>query len=476
MDASSVQSKESRLEVSASLHDSEHISNESLKNSSSLPKSELPIHVSPAISLSPLTPRVSSSPTCVISIPAWHSPRQISADVSHVSHALREDSKVASLYVVPVSMQQELQAPGSQFVDSRNKQNTVSGSSTLMTASDGSFVPLSMPNPPTNSVPCRFPCLHASRVMPSQISSERFQCTSTTSEVSCSSLSQLPGCNLPYLSPCISSSTSSTMNRQPVCLTARSSSKVGKMKNDQKTIKHRVLKYHRARLASLKLKHEVDLKEKFFLATGSNMMDIVTWKKRPNLKRDEYLKLYDIECETLPFIQHALSPNFHKLSSSPDIEPVCSNDVALCKQDRHSKQLKIKAEGESSSVTSTTVQIPLSTVSRSIRSITPSPMKTSQVPKSSPRPITRLHSSFSSFYETSHEDIVMRARHEAEVMRAIGELRKEGLWSSSRLPKVQEPVCKKVHWDYLLEEMQWLAADFANERRWKTNAARKVST
>ena len=69
----------------------------------------------------------------------------------------------------------------------------------------------------------------------------------------------------------------------------------------------------------------------------------------------------------------------------------------------------------------------------------------------------------------------MRARQEAEVMRAIADLRKEGLWSASRLPKVQEQSKKRSLWDYLLEEMQWLATDFANERRWKINAAKKVA-
>ena len=59
-------------------------------------------------------------------------------------------------------------------------------------------------------------------------------------------------------------------------------------------------------------------------------------------------------------------------------------------------------------------------------------------------------------------------------MRAIADLRKEGLWSSSRLPKVQEPSRRRCLWDYMLEEMQWLATDFANERRWKINAAKKV--
>ncbi len=60
-------------------------------------------------------------------------------------------------------------------------------------------------------------------------------------------------------------------------------------------------------------------------------------------------------------------------------------------------------------------------------------------------------------------------------MQRIAELRKEGLWSSRRLPKVQEPSRSKAHWDYLLEEMQWLAADFAQERKWKKAGARKVN-
>ena len=59
-------------------------------------------------------------------------------------------------------------------------------------------------------------------------------------------------------------------------------------------------------------------------------------------------------------------------------------------------------------------------------------------------------------------------------MSRVAELRKEGLWSSRRLPKVQEPPRPKTHWDYLLEEMQWLAADFQQERKWKKTCARKV--
>ena len=60
-------------------------------------------------------------------------------------------------------------------------------------------------------------------------------------------------------------------------------------------------------------------------------------------------------------------------------------------------------------------------------------------------------------------------------MQRISELQREGLWSEKRLPKVQEPPRVKAHWDYLLEEMIWLAADFAQERKWKKAAAKKVS-
>lgn len=63
---------------------------------------------------------------------------------------------------------------------------------------------------------------------------------------------------------------------------------------------------------------------------------------------------------------------------------------------------------------------------------------------------------------------------ESQVHQRISELRKEGQWSASRLPKLVEVSRPKSQWDYLLEEMQWMAADFAQERRWKEAAAKKV--
>ncbi|XP_069591346.1 helicase SRCAP isoform X2 [Ranitomeya imitator] len=74
----------------------------------------------------------------------------------------------------------------------------------------------------------------------------------------------------------------------------------------------------------------------------------------------------------------------------------------------------------------------------------------------------------------NHTEIAEQAKHEAEIENRIAELRKEGFWTPRRLSKFPEPARPKVHWDYLCEEMQWLSADFGQERRWKRGVARKV--
>ncbi|XP_068460654.1 E1A-binding protein p400 isoform X3 [Clinocottus analis] len=76
--------------------------------------------------------------------------------------------------------------------------------------------------------------------------------------------------------------------------------------------------------------------------------------------------------------------------------------------------------------------------------------------------------------EGSQDKQVEQAKMESQVHQRISELRKEGQWSASRLPKLVEASRPKSHWDYLLEEMQWMAADFAQERRWKEAAAKKL--
>ncbi|XP_035000891.2 helicase SRCAP isoform X2 [Hippoglossus stenolepis] len=73
-----------------------------------------------------------------------------------------------------------------------------------------------------------------------------------------------------------------------------------------------------------------------------------------------------------------------------------------------------------------------------------------------------------------HTDMAELAKHEADIEHRTQAFKREGFWSMKRLTRLTEPIRPKVHWDYLCEEMQWLSADFAQERRWKRGVARKV--
>ena len=66
-------------------------------------------------------------------------------------------------------------------------------------------------------------------------------------------------------------------------------------------------------------------------------------------------------------------------------------------------------------------------------------------------------------------------KREAKVLNRIAELKEAGLWSAQRLPKLAEPSRHKMHWDYLCEEMAWLANDFRMEKKWKIALARKTA-
>lgn len=64
---------------------------------------------------------------------------------------------------------------------------------------------------------------------------------------------------------------------------------------------------------------------------------------------------------------------------------------------------------------------------------------------------------------------------EPAVTARVRELIKEGVWSQKRIPKVCERPRPKTHWDFLLNEVQWLAVDFYQERSWKKAAAKMLA-
>ena len=250
--------------------------------------------------------------------------------------------------------------------------------------------------------------------------------------------------------------------------------------NGTKELRLKLVRLKSSRMMSLKIRYENLLREKFFLEGGGNLMDYQVWKKRPNILKEQYMKQHDLDAETVTF-DDLLSPRdppqpaekmdtegILEQESPLNLEPLRQQQPTCPPKSRPVKELSITSRTTlitTSPAPATLATTPLSQLG--------TPLSTTSPSLTSPRPPLRTHS-MSSVAESSHEDIVMRARHEAEVMKAISELRKEGMWSASRLPKVQEPSRVKTHWDYLLEEMHWLATDFYNERRWKRNAAKKV--
>lgn len=211
-----------------------------------------------------------------------------------------------------------------------------------------------------------------------------------------------------------------------------------------------------ANLGELKARYSDYLKEKFFLLNSGAMVDLLLWKKRPNVHLADYLtahRLDEVEAE----------------GEAPTTTPIVTAG------DRPSQGRVVSSEAPLLQFGSASALAAATSTGAAAGSIGLASNQRAIILPPTSRITTRIRS-FTTVYDKSHEDIVLRARHEAEVVKAISELRREGMWSASRLPKVMEPVRRKTHWDYLLEEMQWLATDFANERRWKRGAARKVRT
>ncbi|CAL8074545.1 unnamed protein product [Calicophoron daubneyi] len=68
-------------------------------------------------------------------------------------------------------------------------------------------------------------------------------------------------------------------------------------------------------------------------------------------------------------------------------------------------------------------------------------------------------------------EIAQDARREATVLQRVSLLRRQGLWSANRLPKVMEPKCESTFHEFLLSEATWMSVDFTEERKWKKRIA-----
>ncbi|KAF8426422.1 hypothetical protein EV426DRAFT_704373 [Tirmania nivea] len=77
-----------------------------------------------------------------------------------------------------------------------------------------------------------------------------------------------------------------------------------------------------------------------------------------------------------------------------------------------------------------------------------------------------LHQSHKTLLTANHQ-LVFKEQQTKKVYRRIQQLQEKGLWSLRQPARVREPERKLCHWDYLLQEANWLSVDFRQERRLK---------
>lgn len=242
-------------------------------------------------------------------------------------------------------------------------------------------------------------------------------------------------------------------SRSPV---KRSLPSTPEKKDTYSTKLQRVMNHRNVRSKIAKEKHSEHLLECHFLDMGGNILDLYQYAKRSKTQQFlNYLKENALDPkehmeEIAQITQNVVSP----IASTPSATSVSSLPGIL------------QSSGAVSSTISVmnTVQQPSQNLQSETISTTPKTSNSNNKNKSSSFPTG-----------TNQEQIVEKAKQEAYVVQRISDLQKEGLWSEKRLPKVQELARPKAHWDFLLEEMVWLAADFAQERKWKKAAAKKCA-
>ncbi|KAF8768478.1 Helicase domino like protein [Argiope bruennichi] len=225
------------------------------------------------------------------------------------------------------------------------------------------------------------------------------------------------------------------------------------------------------KLLLLKTKYYQQQTEYYFLKNGGNLVDFIGWRKKMKPALLEYLKTNrfdppdDVKAISDILVQSTLqtigNPALYSQGSPAD------NSLLKSSNSSHTQAFRTASVPSSPRLVSTSSSVQTSAAA----------IKNVKQPAISHKHLSK-HNSISSVYDSqigSQEEIVERAKQEAYVMQRVGDLRKEGLWSMKRLPKVAETPRIKAHWDYLLEEMAWLATDFAQERKWKKAAAKKCA-
>ena len=77
--------------------------------------------------------------------------------------------------------------------------------------------------------------------------------------------------------------------------------------------------------------------------------------------------------------------------------------------------------------------------------------------------------------EILNEENQNQAEKDANTIQNIAKLKKNGLWNPKKISKIPLPPKVKTHWDFMLEEMAWMANDFRKEKKQKLLYAKRIN-
>ncbi|KAJ1922575.1 chromatin modification- protein VID21 [Tieghemiomyces parasiticus] len=90
------------------------------------------------------------------------------------------------------------------------------------------------------------------------------------------------------------------------------------------------------------------------------------------------------------------------------------------------------------------------------------------------QPLAKALQSARKFLTTGDWRVARDELRAAKVLRRVETLKSQNLWSFRQMERHEAPARAKTHWDFLLDEMQWLQADFKEERRFKVAVCYQV--
>ncbi len=230
--------------------------------------------------------------------------------------------------------------------------------------------------------------------------------------------------------------------------------------------RERLLEKRRAMLRLAQDAYKDHMAELFFLQSTHSVVDLPAFKKKPNPQFLNFLKSNNCPKEILNEVRLTVGGggNLDSISSAGDrvsASPSASSAVSS------SSAAPTPATPTCTSSQASAAAPPRLVGLASSSAASPAASSSSSLP-GTPSLLARTLSD-------SRELLGEKMKQEAYVLRRVQELTKEGVWSRDRLPKLCERPVGRSHWDALLQEMQWLAVDFHQERLWKKAAAKMLA-